>query len=129
MSKRFAKDEKGSATIEFALWVPLFAVLLMLASDASFMFLTMTRMEDAARDAARRVSMGQLNTASVGTYVVSTLDAGPYSVSAACSTGDYACVRITRPVDSIVTFTVLEPLLGTSIGAETKMRLEPGVTL
>lgn len=125
----FLKDDWGPVTIEFALWVPLFAGLLMLASDASLMFLTSTRMENAARDAARRVSMGELNTASVGNYVVSTLDSGPYAVSAACSAGDYACVRITRPVESVVSFGVLEPLLGTSIGAETKMPLEPGITL
>lgn len=129
MFDSFLSDDRGSVTIEFVLWVPVFAVIMMLASDASFMYLTMTRMENAARDAARRVSMGQLDTATVSNYVASGLDSGPYSVSAECSTIDYACVQIQRPVDSIVSFRVLTALLGTSIGAEMKMRLEPGVTL
>ena len=129
MLRGFWSDERGSVTIEFVLWVPLFSLLLMVASDASFMYLTMTRMENAARDAARQVSIGRLATDSVGTYVATGLDDGPYSVSAECSTTDYACIRITRTVDSIVTFGVLSSLIGTSVGAETKMRLEPGVAL
>lgn len=127
--KRFARDERGGVTIEFVLWVPVFAFLLMLTVDASFMYLTITRMENAARDAARRVSIGQFTTATIEDYVLSELTDGPYDVSAACSTTDYACVQIVRPVDSIVTFGVLQALVGQTVGAETKMRLEPGVTI
>lgn len=129
MMKRFLRDDRGSVTIEFVLWVPIFALLLMVTADASFMYLTITRMENAARDAARRVSIGQFNTDTIDNYVLSELTDGPYSVSAACSTSDYACVQISRPVNSIVTFGVLTALLGQSVGAETKMRLEPGVSI
>ena len=129
MIRRFLKDERGSFTIEFVLWVPLFAFLLMVASDASFMYLTMTRMENAARDAVRQVSIGRLDADTVGGYVAGGLDAGPYSVSLDCSTSEIACIRITRPVATIVAFDVFASLLGQSVGAETRMRLEPGVSL
>ncbi len=129
MLHRFLSDDRGSVTIEFVLWVPIFAVLMMLASDTSFMFLTMTRMENASRDAARRVSMGQLDRQTVSSYVMAGLDTAPYTISADCSTADYACVQIRRPVSSIVTFSVLSALLGETVATETKMRLEPGVTL
>jgi Flp pilus assembly protein TadG len=129
MIGRFLRDERGSFTIEFVLWVPLFAFLLMVASDASFMYLTVTRMENAARDAVRQVSIGRLDSATVQTYVAGGLDAGPYNVSLDCSTSEVACITITRPVASIVTFNVFSSLLGQSIGAETRMRLEPGVSL
>lgn len=129
MTKRFLRDSRGSATIEFVLWVPVFAFLLMLTADASFVYLTTTRMENAARDAARRVSIGQYDTTTIGSYVLSSLDAGPYTVSAACSTTDYACVTITRPVDSVITFNVLDSIIGQNLAVETKMRLEPGVSI
>ncbi len=129
MIRRFLKNERGSSTIEFVLWIPLFALMLMITSDASFVYLTSTRMENVARDAARRVSMGQISTDNIGSFVLSELTDGPYTVDASCSTSDYACVRIQRPVSSIVAFDVLAPLLDKSVRAETKMRLEPGVTL
>jgi Flp pilus assembly protein TadG len=127
--KRFLKEDRGSVTIEFVLWVPIFAFLLMLTADASFMYLTITRMENAARDAARRVSIGQYDTTTIDDYVLSELTDGPYAVSADCSTNEYACVQISRSVNSIVTFGVLQALVGQTVGAETKMRLEPGVSI
>lgn len=129
MIRRFLADERGSFTIEFVLWVPLFAFLLMLTSDASFMYLTMTRMENAVRDATRQVSIGRLSRDEVPDYVQGELDAGPYEVSTDCSTDEFACVRVSRTVNSIVTFNVLTALIGETVGAETRMRLEPGVTL
>ena len=129
MHRTFWRDERGSGTIEFVLWVPLFSFLLMVATDASFMYLTMTRMENAARDAVRQVSIGRLQTAAVDTYVAARLDSGPYSVSAACSTADVACIRITRPVNTVVSFNIFSALLGESLGTETRMRVEPGVAL
>lgn len=126
---QFLRDERGSFTIEFVLWVPLFAFLLMLAVDASTVYMALTRMENAARDAVRQVSIGRLKSDAVETYVAGGLDAGPYNVSLDCSTAGIACVSISRPVASIVTFDVLASLVGQSVGAETRMRLEPGVSL
>lgn len=125
---RFVQDDHGSVTIEFVLWMPLFSLLLMIAADASLMYLTMTRMENVARDAARRVSMGQLSPATVAGHVAGQLS-GPYSASAACTTAELACVQISRPVDSVITFAVFGPLIGQSVGTRTMIRLEPDVTL
>ena len=36
--KRFAQDDRGSATIESLLWFPLFVYLLVLITDVSFIF-------------------------------------------------------------------------------------------
>lgn len=129
MIRCFLAEERGSFAIEFVLWVPLFAFLLMLTSDASFMYLTMTRMENTVRDAARQVSIGRLARNDVPDYVKGQLDAGPYEVSTDCSTSEVACVRVSRAVNSIVAFNVLTALIGKDAGAETRMRLEPGVKL
>lgn len=127
LAGRFLADQRGSATIEFVLWIPVFAALLMLTADASITYLTATRMENAARDAARRVSIGQYDTASIVDYVSAELNNQDYVVTATCTTEDYACVNISRPVDTVITFGILSALLGQSINAQSKMRYEPTV--
>ena len=125
---RFLSDESGSSTVEFVLWVPLFATLLMMTVDASFMYMNMTRMENAARDGARRLAMGQYDEAAIVPVVLSGLPAGDFNVNANCSTADYACITVRRPSGSMMAFGFFKPLLGQNFGAEIRMRYEPGVT-
>ena len=54
--RHFLQDERGSATIEFVLMVPLFAALVLLVTDASLLFLRQTTLMNISRDTARIVS-------------------------------------------------------------------------
>ena len=56
----FLRDERGSYTIEFCLWIPMFLVFLAATVDASLLYLTHNNMWNAARDTARRASTGEL---------------------------------------------------------------------
>ena len=56
----FLRDEQGSYTIEFCLWIPMFLVFLAATVDASLLYLTHNNMWNAARDAARRASTREL---------------------------------------------------------------------
>lgn len=56
----FLRDERGSYTIEFCLWIPMFLFFLAATVDASLLYLTHNNMWNAARDAARRGSTGEL---------------------------------------------------------------------
>ncbi|HUF56616.1 MAG TPA: TadE/TadG family type IV pilus assembly protein [Thermohalobaculum sp.] len=56
----FLRDERGSYTIEFCLWIPMFLFFLAATVDASLLYLTHNNMWNAARDAARRASTGEL---------------------------------------------------------------------
>jgi Flp pilus assembly protein TadG len=47
---RFLRDERGSATIEFVLWVPVFMILLVATTDASILYLHHTEMWNVSRD-------------------------------------------------------------------------------
>ena len=58
----FFRDERGSYTIEFCLWIPIFFFFLAATIDASMIYLTHNAMWNAARDTARRVTTGQLPT-------------------------------------------------------------------
>ncbi len=40
--RRFIRDQAGTATIEFVLWVPVYVILLVAVTDASILYLTHT---------------------------------------------------------------------------------------
>jgi len=54
----FIHREDGTASVEFALWLPLLALILMLATDASMLMHRQTLIYDAVRDASRQVVTG-----------------------------------------------------------------------
>jgi Flp pilus assembly protein TadG len=62
-ASRFLRDERGAATIEFVLWVPVFVILLVATTDATILYLTHTEMWNVSRDIARRVAVGDMTSA------------------------------------------------------------------
>jgi vancomycin permeability regulator SanA len=58
----FLRDDRGSQTIEFVLWLPITVALLIIIIDASMLYLTHTEMWNVARDTARRMTTGVLAT-------------------------------------------------------------------
>lgn len=58
----FIRDERGSYTIEFCLWIPVFFFFLAATIDASLLYLTHNAMWNAARDTARRVTVGEFTS-------------------------------------------------------------------
>lgn len=127
--RRLWRDQNGSSTVEFVLWLPLFAFMLMLTANASFVYLDLTRMENAARDGARRIALGY-DAASVTTAVAGQLPQADYTIDASCTTAEVACIKISRSTDSMLPFTNflgVGSLLGRTFGSEIRMRKEPGV--
>jgi Flp pilus assembly protein TadG len=49
-TKRFAKDEKGTATIAFVLWVQMFFLILFFTLDVTLSLVAHSRMWDVARN-------------------------------------------------------------------------------
>ncbi len=107
---QFIRDQTGTATIEFVLWVPVYVIMLVAATDASILYLTHTEMWNAARDTARRISVGALTAAdapnrakdklllSGRTYTVAASDAGPVMVEISVNVGDASIFGFFKPV-------------------------------
>jgi Flp pilus assembly protein TadG len=55
---KFLRDDSGSQTIEFVLWLPIIGALLVVISYASILYMTHTEMWNVARDTARRMTIG-----------------------------------------------------------------------
>lgn len=60
--RNFARDERGSVTIEAVLWLPFFFGLLMLTTDASLAFYGQARAFRTIQDANRALSVGRYTT-------------------------------------------------------------------
>ena len=124
---RFLRDERGSATIEFVLWVPVFVVLLVATPDASILYLHHTEMWNVSRDVARRVSVGDMTEAQAATTVQAEmfLSTNAYTVETSNPAELDVWIKITTSVRDASVFGFFGPVLGRSLVAEVTMRREP----
>ncbi len=125
----FLDDDKGSETIQFVMWVPLFAFLLVIVTDASILFLNHTEMWNVARDTARRMAAGQLTSAAdAESYAAEqlTLHDNPYQITATRDPNAKMEVVISVGIaDAMIFGAFLGPVLGNTIQARVVMRAEP----
>lgn len=125
----FLRDERGSQTIQFVLWVLPLSFLLIIVTDASFLYLTHTEMWNVARDTARRMSAGQLLTATEAEAHVATQLSQydhPFTVTAGYDLTTSMSVVISVPIaDAAIFGLFLAPVLGNTMDARVVMRSEP----
>ena len=131
---RFIRDEQGSATIEFVLWVPLIVALVAIVIDATTLYITHTEMWNVARDTARQMTTGVIATeddartcAANGMRLRSDL---PYYVDASYDPAAGATVVIALRLNDISIMGssfLFSPLtiLGGDLAARVKMRPDP----
>ena len=58
VARRYLRDQDGTSTVEFVMWVPIFILILGLVVDICFIFLAQSRMYDVTADAARCWAIG-----------------------------------------------------------------------
>lgn len=126
-ASRFFRDEYGSATIEFLLWVPVFVALLLATVDATILYLHHTEMWNVARDVARRVAVGDISEADAVNTVQDEmlLYSDAYTVATSNPTSlDVEIMIQTNVLDASV-FGFYQAVLGKYLTAHVIMRREP----
>jgi Flp pilus assembly protein TadG len=92
--QRFPRDEKGVAAVEFALLGSTFLLLVSMIFELSLMLFTQSALNEAVRDGARLIRIGQASTSSIfvaqvcaraGALVPSCTTSLQYTVQAASS--------------------------------------------
>ena len=125
----FLGDDSGSEIIQFVVLLPLFAFLLVIVTDASFLFLYHTEMENVARDTARRMATGDISSqADAETHAYEQLYASdqPYEVVANYDPDTAMTVIISVPMVDVAVFGLfVQPVLGNMMSARAVMRSEP----
>lgn len=69
--RRWKRDETGSLTIEYCLWMPVFLAIIVLVLDTSILFAKHTSLMKLTSSITRQLSVGSLNDGDVTDYMVS----------------------------------------------------------
>ncbi len=126
-TSRFLRDERGSATIEFVLWVPVFVIILVAATDATVLDLHHTEMWNVSRDVARRVAVGDMTEADAAAAVQNEmfLYSRAYTVATSNPTELDVRIMIQTNVGDASVFGFFKPVMGRYLTAMVTMRREP----
>ncbi len=124
---RLLRDERGTATIEFVLWVPIFAVILLAAVDATVLYLHHTEMWNVARDVGRSVAVGQITEDEAETAIEERLflHSRAYWVQTSDPRNLEAQIYIRTKVENASVFGLFGPILGEFLEVGLVMRKEP----
>lgn len=123
---RFAKDDRGSVTIEFTLLLPLFTAFLLLVTDASLLFLRQTTLMNVARDTARAVSRYAMTAAEAKTYAEKVAKTGQGAATATVTvTNGIVTVLITTNARSAAPFGIVRFAVGDKISGTATSTMEP----
>lgn len=60
MPRTLLSDDRGSVTLEYAIWFPVFFAFLITVVEVSLILFSHARMWDVARDYGRRVAVGEI---------------------------------------------------------------------
>ena len=127
VTRRFLGDESGSATIEFVLWVPVFAVILVAAVDATVLYLHHTEMWNVSRDVARRVAVADIAESEAAAAVEKELFlySDAYYVATSDPKDMDVKIAIQTKISDASVFGFFQPILGDYLTAMVTMRREP----
>jgi Flp pilus assembly pilin Flp len=78
LMKRFMSQENGSTTVEFVLWLPLLVAVLIVAVDASVLYMRQSNLWQVSRDTARIVSRHGMTEAVAEAYARNEAMFGDY---------------------------------------------------
>ena len=125
-ASQFLRDEHGSATIEFVLWVPVFVILLIAAIDATVLYLHHTEMWNVSRDIARRVAGNDLSEADAAATLQNemSLYGSEYTVVTSNPTDLDVQIVIQTSVADASVFGFFEPVMDRYLTAMVTMRRE-----
>ncbi len=125
-AKRFGQDENGAISVEFVLWMPVFFLVLMLITDTTLVFSAEARLWSITRDAARQMSIYQIDEDTVAAYVAENAIGlnGDLTVTAS-DTGPDIWVQVSMPIADVALFGVFSALSDPIITARVTQRTEP----
>nr|WP_319251325.1 TadE/TadG family type IV pilus assembly protein [uncultured Celeribacter sp.] len=100
----FWRGEDGSATIEFALWLPILAGLVMLATDATLLMHEQTYLSQVSRDAARMVAVGDKTVEEAQSFAVTRLGTDKTYTVSVVEDDDFVVASVSVPFSDVIIF-------------------------
>lgn len=124
--QRFRSDQSGSLSIEFVLWLPLFAFLLVLAGDSTMAFMNQSKMWQVSRETARIVSRYGMDELTAEAYAakLGTLGETVPTVDVSFAMAEVT-VEMTMPLNAMAPFGLLEFAMSDDITVSVTHAMEP----
>ncbi|RYH10377.1 TadE/TadG family type IV pilus assembly protein [Tropicimonas sp. IMCC6043] len=122
----FRRDETGSLSIEFVMWLPVFAFLLVLAGDATMAFMNQSRMWQVSRETARIVSRYGMDELTAEAYAakLATMQATVPTVDVSFASAKVQ-VEMTMPLAAMAPFGLLDFAMSNDITVTVTHAMEP----
>ncbi|SFB79256.1 TadE/TadG family type IV pilus assembly protein [Tropicimonas isoalkanivorans] len=126
MPRIFQKDEDGSVTIEFVLWVPFFAIFLLFAVDATLVFMRQSQMWQISRETARIVSRYGMDEVTAETFAKAygTVGSTTPTVDVILGTAEVS-VDMQLPLAALAPFGILKFAVGDKVAVHVTHAMEP----
>ncbi len=107
--KTFWRDTSGSATLEFVIWLPIFATLIALVMNISMVFFTESQMLRVVQDGNRAFSLGRLeNNVAVEDYILSRLTYLQANITVATTiSGGFVQTTLVAPASDLMPFNLI----------------------
>lgn len=122
LPRHFAGEERGSITVELAMWMPFLTIFLTATADTALMFQHQQLLFDAARDASRQVALGQRTIEAAELEMLARFGSGSGHVGTVTTNGGYATSQISVPMSSATA--VLGSYFGGDLSASVTMWIE-----
>jgi Flp pilus assembly protein TadG len=103
-NRRFRSDERGSATVEFVLWLPVFVAILAFVTDTTMLMHQQSRLLDVARDATRQVSLNAMTEGEAETYARNAFGNRSHLAVDVSLSGGMVTTKITIPFREVLVF-------------------------
>lgn len=124
------RNESGSTTVEFVLWVPVSMASLVLIVDASLMLMEQTHMWRVASETSRQVSVGALTIADAPAYAKARALNNHDYLAEVTSNGSDASTVISVPFSEVGISGAFDVFTGSStMTVKVTNQLEPGVVV
>ena len=124
--RAFLRETRGSVTVEFVMWVPVFCGLLMLFADTSLTYMNQSNFWNVGRETARIVARHGFDAEAAETYAETHASFGAYRPTALVTIDDSTVtVTITAEASAMSLFGILNFVQGQTIEARVTDVLEP----
>lgn len=101
------RDRRGSTSVEFAIWLPIFFMIFGVATDAALLMHKQTQLIDMARTASRQVSLGIATQAEAEAFVMSHFAADSAGAATVSVADGFVTASITLPFSEVTIFSFL----------------------
>ena len=124
--KRFGRDESGTVTVEFVLWVPFIFAFVLIAADATLAFMRQSQMWQVSRETARIVSRYGMDEVTAETFAATEARIGDVSptVDVSFANGD-VIVSMVMPAQALAPFGMLDFFVNDVVATQVTHAMEP----